>query len=346
MQKTLAELAKLVDGEVVGDKKLIITGLSGIKEAKEGDLTFIANSKYTPLIKTTKASAILIPRDLKVSGKSIIRTDNPSLAFANIASLTAVQEEHPFQGIDKSAVIAKDAILGENVSIGPLVVIEKKAHIGENTVIYPGCYVGYKTFIGKDCLIYPNVSIRDHITIGNRVIIHSGTVIGSDGFGYDQVDGRHKKIPQTGTVLIEDDVELGANVTVDRARFDKTIIGRGTKIDNLVQVAHNVVIGENCIIISQVGISGSVTIGKNVILAGQVGVAGHLTIGEGSVVVAQSCVTKSLPPFSKVSGFPAKPHIHAKRVNAALQRLPMYVKKIQELEKKIKELEGKLKKKK
>lgn len=343
VHKTLAQIAKIVNGEVVGNEKLVIKGLSGIKEAKEGDLTFLVNPKYTSFIKTTQASAILIPRDLKASGKSFIRADNPSLAFARLLSFFSSDNAQHFKGVHKTAVIAKDASLGKDVAVGAYVVIEAKANIGDNTVIYPGSYVGQETTIGKNCLIYPHVSIRERAEIGNGVIIHNGTVIGSDGFGYEKIDGKHVKIPQLGTVTIEDDVEIGANVTVDRARFDKTVIGKGTKIDNLVQVAHNVVIGENCIITAQVGISGSSTIGKNVILAGQAGVAGHLTIGEGAIVAAQACVTKSIPPFTQVSGYPAKEHNHAKRVNAALQRLPIYVKTIQGLKKRIEELEQKLK---
>ena len=342
MKKTLAEIADIVGGEVLGDKNLVITGLSGIKEAQAGDLTFVASSKYIPLTKKTKASAILAPRGIKIPGKTIIRTDNPSLAFANIASVVFENNSHRIKGVHKTAIIEKDVLLGKNVSIGPYTIIESACQLGDNTVIYGGCYIGHQTTIGKDCLIYPHIMIREKTTIGHRVIIHSGTVVGSDGFGYEQVDGIHKKILQTGTVVIEDDVEIGSNVTIDRARFNKTIVGKGTKIDNLVQIAHNVVIGENCIIISQVGISGSTTIGRNSIIAGQAGLSGHITLGEGSVVAAQAGVSKSLPPFSKVLGYPARPIAQAQRINACVQRLPYYVKTILELKKKVQELEKKL----
>lgn len=342
MQKTLAEIAQIVSGQIVGDAKIIIKGLSGIKEAEEGDLTFLANSKYFHLVEQTKASAILVDRQVTVPGKSVVRVDNPSLAFSKIASIFIQNLLPPFEGIHKTAVIAKDVSLGKNVGIGPHVVIESGVKIGDNTRIGAGCYIGHQVSIGHDCLIYPNITIRERIIIGNRVVIHSGTVIGSDGFGFVSVEGLHEKIPQLGTVEVQDDVEIGANVTVDRARFDKTVIGKGTKIDNLVQIAHNVQIGENCIIVAQVGISGSCTIEDRATLAGQAGLAGHLTIGAGAIVAAQAGVTNSVPPNTIVSGYPAKPHNQAKRVNACLQRLPHYVKIINELKERIKILEERI----
>ena len=343
MKKTLAEIAKIIGGEVVGDKDLVITGLSGIQEAKEGDLTFLAHSKYIPFCRKTKASAIITGRDIEIPGKSVIRTENPSLAFTDLISAVTEKNAYFRDGIHAAAFIAEDAVIGDNVSVGPYAVIESKAAIGENTVIFAGSYIGHGTVIGPDCMIYPHVTVREHVTIGCHVIVHSGTVIGSDGFGYIQVDGLHRKIPQVGTVVIGDDVEIGANVAIDRARFDKTVIGRGCKIDNLVQVAHNVVMGENCIIISQVGISGSVNIGKGAILAGQAGVTGHITIGEGAVIYAQSAIAKSVPAHAQVSGYPARSHHEAKRIHAYTQRLPQYVKAIQELEKKVEGLEARFK---
>ncbi len=343
MRKTLAEIAKVVKGEVVGDKAIVITGLSGLEEAQEGDLTFVISSKYFSLAQKTKASAILAPRSLKIPGKSIIYTDNPSFAFGEVASMITDDETHRIKGIHSSALISKNVSLGKNVAIGPYVVIEEDTEIGDNTIICAGSFIGHHAKIGKDCFIFPQVMIRDGSMIGDRVMIHSGTVIGSDGFGFEQVKGVHKKIPQIGIVVIEDDVEIGSNVCIDRARFNKTVIGKGTKIDNLVQIGHNVVIGENCIIISQVGISGSTIIEKNCIFAGQVGVVGHIKVGEGTVVMSQSCLMKSTTPNSKVFGYPAKPHLQAKKINAHLQRLPIYVNKIQELEKKIEMLESKFK---
>jgi UDP-3-O-[3-hydroxymyristoyl] glucosamine N-acyltransferase len=218
-------------------------------------------------------------------------------------------------------------------------VIEDNVLIGDNSVIYSSCFIGSYTCIGSDTLIYPNVSIRERLFIGSRVVIHSGTVIGSDGFGFANIEGLNQRIPQIGTVVIEDDVEIGSNVTIDRARFDKTVIGRGTKIDNLVQIAHNVVVGENTIIIAQAGISGSTTIGKNVTIAGQAGLVGHINIGDGAVLAAQAGVTKSVPANTVVSGYPAKPHEVAKQVNACVQSLPRLYNTVAELKKKIEELE-------
>ena len=342
VRKSLAEIAKVVGGEVIGDGDFVITNVSGIKEAREGDLTFVANSKYFNLVEKTKASAIITPRDLDVRDKMVIKADNPSLAFAKAVSLFVEDSPLSYDGIHPTAIIADDAILGPNVQIGPYAVIEKMARIGDKTIIGSGCFIGHHTKIGGDCLIYPNVSIREKTSIGNRVIVHCGTVIGSDGFGFVNVNDVHEKIPQIGTVEIQDDVEIGACVTIDRARFDKTLVGRGTKIDNLVQIAHNVRIGENCIIVAQVGISGSSTIEKNVILAGQAGLAGHLTIGEGAIVASQAGVINSVPPRTMVSGYPAKPHTQAKRVNACVQRLPLYVKTINELKERVRQLEEKL----
>ena len=340
MRKTLKEIAEFLDGEVVGDENMIITGVCGIKEAKAGDITFLANPKYFSLLETTHASAIITSRDIKETSKPIIRTENPSLAFVKMVSLVEPQDVNHPKGIHPAAIIGKDVSLGKNAAVGPYVVIEDNASLGDNTVIYAGCYIGYHTKIGKNTLIYPNVSIREHVLIGDRVIIHSGTVIGSDGFGFATLDGVHHKIPQIGTVVIENDVEIGANVTIDRARFDKTIIRKGTKIDNLVQIAHNVVIGENSIIVAQAGISGSTVIGKGVTLAGQAGLVGHITVGDGAVVAAQAGVTKSVPANTLVSGYPAKPHNIAKRINACVQNLPKLYDTVALLKKKIEELES------
>ncbi|MDD4894640.1 MAG: UDP-3-O-(3-hydroxymyristoyl)glucosamine N-acyltransferase [Candidatus Omnitrophica bacterium] len=345
MRKTLKEIAELVEGEVVGDGSIIITGVSGIKEAVSGDITFVANPKYFPLIEKTGASAIITSREVETAPKPIIRTDNPSFAFAKIVSFAAPGEFKRPKGIHQTAVLGKGVSVGRDVSIGAYVVIEDNASVGDNTVIYPGCFVGHNTKIGNDCLIYANVSIRESITIGNSVIIHSGTVIGSDGFGFATIEGLHHKIPQVGIVEIGDDVEIGANVTIDRARFEKTVIGRGTKIDNLVQIAHNVVIGNDSIVVAQVGISGSTTVGNHVILAGQVGLVGHINIGDNVIVMAQSGVSKSIPAGTMSWGYPAKPVSHAKRVNAAVQSLPKLYDTVSQLKKKIEELEAKLKEK-
>jgi UDP-3-O-[3-hydroxymyristoyl] glucosamine N-acyltransferase len=335
MRKTLREIAEFLQGEIVGDDSVIITGISGIKEAASGDITFLANPKYLPLIDKTQASAIITSRQIKSAPKPIIRTENPSLAFSRLVSLLHPSlTRHP-KGRHATAVLGQGVSLGKDVAIGAHAVIEDGVTIGDNTVVYAGCYIGPDTRIGKDTVIYPHVSVRERVVIGERVIIHSGAVIGSDGFGFVDVEGKHLKIPQAGIVEIGDDVEIGANVTIDRARFDKTIIGSGTKIDNLVHIAHNVVTGENCIIIAQAGVSGSTILGKNVTLAGQAGLVGHITVGDNAIVAAQGGVTKSVPPDTIVSGYPARPHEKAKRINACIQNLPRLYEMVNELKKKI-----------
>jgi len=341
MRVTLEEIARLIGAKAAGESGLIITGLAGIKEAKDGDITFLANLKYAALVNLTGASAIIVPENFDAPGKALLKVSDPSLAFSKVAQTFAgANIKHP-QGVHPAAVIAKNSRIAKNVSIGACAVIEDGSVIGENTIIYPNVFIGANVKVGENCLIYSNVSLRENVELGNRVIIHCGTVVGSDGFGFVTVDGKHEKIPQTGTVVVEDDVEVGACVTIDRARFEKTIIGAGTKIDNLVQIAHNVIIGKNCIIVAQVGIAGSTVLGDNVTLAGQVGVAGHLKIGNNVIVAAQSGVSKSIPDNSAVFGSPAKPFNQAKRLNACVGRLPVLYKRVEELEAKIKELQEK-----
>lgn len=345
MKKTVREIAQFIGGEVIGDGSVVITGVSGIKEAGEGDITFLANPKYFPLAQETRASAIIAPVGADIKAKAVIQTDNPSLGFTKVISLFVPQEAMRYKGIHGTAVIGAGVSLGTDVAIGPHAVIEDNVRIGDNTVIHAGSFIGHHTSIGSDSLIYANVSIRERIVIGSRVIIHSGTVIGSDGFGFVAVQGVHQKIPQIGIVEIGDDVEIGANVTIDRARFDKTVIGKGSKIDNLVQIAHNVVIGENSLIIAQAGISGSTIIGNNVTIAGQAGLVGHITVGDGAIAAAQAGVTKSIPANTLVSGYPAKKHEVAIRVNACVQNLPKLYETVNLLKKKIQELEERSKEK-
>jgi len=343
MKKTLAEIAKEIQGRVVGDGALLIKGIAGIKEARPGDLTFLANDKYIPLAAATAASAIIVGKDVLVEGKTVVQTDDPSVAFSKIIFMVKQDLTPKIKGVHPTAVIDPSAVIGEGVGIGPHVVIEKGTKIGRKTVICAGCFVGQQTVLGDDCLIYPNVTLRENVTIGDHVIVHSGTVVGADGFGYALVDGVHVKIPQMGTVVIEDDVEIGACVTIDRARFDKTFIGRGTKIDNLVQIGHNVHVGRHCIIIALAGIAGSCKIGDHVIVAGQAGLGGHLNIGDGAVIAAQSGVIKDVPPGAKMFGTPAKEYRTAVREMGLAGRLPQYVEKIAAMEKRIKSLEEKLK---
>ncbi len=341
MNKSLSEIADLVGGTLVGDASLSITGLSGIKEAKAGDLTFLANAKYAPLLEKTQASAVLVAGAVDTGKLSAIVVENPSLSFSKIAEIFLKTDGPTLRGIHPTAIIGQDVCLGKNVALGPYTVIEDGVVLGDNSIVCGLTFIGRETKIGENCLIYPNVTIRERIIIGNRVIIHSGTVIGSDGFGFANVKGVNVKIPQIGIVEIQDDVEIGANVAIDRARFDRTVIGRGTKIDNLVQIAHNVRTGENCMIVSQAGISGSTVLEDNVTLAGQAGLVGHITIGKNSIVAAKSGVPNSIPPDSVYWGFPAKPIEHAKKINAMVQRLPHYVEIILDLKKRIAQLEEK-----
>ncbi len=339
MKKTLREVAEIVGGEVVGDENVVITGVCGIREARQGDLTFVANEKYAPLMRQTQASAIITSRQVKHAPKPIIRTDNPDLAFAKMISLLAPNEvTHP-KGIHPTAIIGEGVKLGQDVALQAYAVIGDHTEIGDRTIIYAGVFIGDHVKIGCDGLIYPHVAIRERVEIGNRVIVHSGTIIGSDGFGFSTVKGVHVKIPQIGTVKIEDDVEIGANVTIDRARFGITHIKRGTKIDNLVQIAHNAVIGEHSIIVAQAGISGSTSIGNGVVIAGQAGIVGHIAIGDNTVIGAQSGVTKSVPPNSVLLGAPAKSIAKFKETNACLQRLPKLYETVRVLEEKVSTLE-------
>ena len=342
MNKTVADIAKLVQGEVIGDGRLLLRGFSGIKEAQDGDLTFLASLKYEPLLKDTQASAVIVPKGITYPGKILITVENPSLAFTLVVRefLKEVPSVHP-KGIHPTAVIAPNATLGKGVAVGPYTIIEAGACIGDGAIIYGQCFIGAQVKVGADCLLYSHVSLREHVSVGNRVIIHNGAVLGADGYGYVTVDGQHMKIPQVGTVVIEDDVEIGANVTIDRARFDKTVIGQGTKIDNLVHIAHNVIVGKHCLIVAQVGVSGSTTIGNYVVLAGQVGVVGHLTIGDGAIVAAQSGVSKSIKAGETVFGSPCQPIKEAFKTNAHVQRLDHYVQMIKDLKKRIEELEKK-----
>lgn len=337
MKKTLAEIASLIGGEIVGDDSVQISSVNGIREAQEGDITFLSNPLYRPLLDTTKASAVITSKQISSAPKPIIRTDNPSLAFSKVISIFKPTEENPIsKGVHKTAVVGKDVALGRDIAIGPYVVIEDGSSIGNATIIYPHVYIGSSSSIGENVRIYPNVTLREGSVLGNNVIIHSGTVIGSDGFGYVKVGESHQKIPQAGKVVIEDDVEIGSNVSIDRARFDETLIGKGTKIDNLVQIAHNVKIGPNSIIVSQAGISGSSSLGKNVILAGQVGIVGHVEIGDNSIIAAQAGVAKSVPANSVMLGSPARPISEQKRIFSCIRNLPELFKTIRELKARLK----------
>jgi len=309
-----------------------VTGLAGLREATANDVSFLASPKYQAAVKATRACVLIVGRDLSVDfDGAVVRVDNPSEAFAELVRQVAPPPVTFPPGIHPAAVVASTARLGKDVSVQPHAVIEDRVVVGDRTVIGAGAYIGHESRVGSDCRFYANVSLRERTIIGDRVILHSGVVLGADGFGYEQVNGTHKKIPQVGNVEIGDDVEIGANSAIDRGRFGQTRIGKGTKIDNLVQIGHNCVVGEHCIICGLVGIAGSTIIGNHVTLAGQVGVAGHLTIGDQSIIMAQAGVTKDVPPGSIMLGAPAVPHKEFKRMNAAIQRLPEILAKFHDL---------------
>ncbi|MDD5455144.1 MAG: UDP-3-O-(3-hydroxymyristoyl)glucosamine N-acyltransferase [Candidatus Ratteibacteria bacterium] len=340
MRKTLKELTEIIGGEIVGDPLVLIKGVAPLEEAKEGDITFFANSKLSRFLHKTKASAVIVDAKTPGNGKPLIRIENPYAAFSKIMELW-VQNKTYALGIHPTAVLGEQVRLGENVSIGAYAVIEDHVEIGDGTIIQPHTYIGESSKIGKNCHVYPQVTIAEKVEITDNVVIHSGTVIGSEGFGFIGENGTYRKIPQIGKVIIGSNVQIGANVTIDRATFGKTWIKDGTKIDNLVQIAHNVEIGKNCIIVGQVGICGSVKIGDGVILAGQVGIVDHLSIGDGAKVAAKSVVTKSVPAGKFVSGYPARDHNEEKRIKASIARLPLFLKKVQEISKKLEKYEKK-----
>lgn len=336
MKLTIAEVAAIVQGTVNFNSNLIVTGANGLDEAGPEDISFLGNPKYAELLNTTKAGVVLVPQNIPEIQKPVIKVKNPQLAFAKILSIIE-SEKSPkiFNQIHSSCVIESSAKIGKDVSIGAFSVIEEGAVIGNNTIIKAHVYVGNNTVIGDNCIIYPNVTIRENILIGSRVIIHSGSVIGSDGFGFVPAETGIFKIPQIGKVEIDDDVEIGANVTIDRATTGFTKIGSGTKIDNLVQIAHNVKIGKNCMIVSQVGIAGSTKIGNNVVIGGQAGTVGHINIGDGVIVAARGAVTNNVSDKQVVSGYPARPHREALKIEALIHRLPELYEQIKKIKNEI-----------
>ena len=335
MTFTLQEIAKLCAGQLHGDPAIKIVGAASLSEAVPGEITFYADPRYLERLRKTRASAVVVPSDFseKIAAAQI-RVANPSKAFEKVVLKFAPTPIEFAPGVHQSAVVDSTARLGRGVSIQPHAVIEANVVIGDQTVIGAGSYVGAESAIGESCVIYPNVTIRERTKIGTRVMIHSGAVIGADGFGFEVVDGRYQKIPQIGIVQIDDDVEIGANTTVDRARFGRTWIQAGVKIDNLVQIAHNVIIGKNSIIAAQTGISGSTRIGDNVKMAGQVGVIGHLTIENDTIIAAQSGTSKDLPGGAWF-GSPAVPLQDAKRQIALIHRLGKLFDRLKAIEKKV-----------
>jgi UDP-3-O-[3-hydroxymyristoyl] glucosamine N-acyltransferase len=335
MTLTLQELVAMSGGELVGDPGLKITGAASLVEATAGEISFFANRKYVGLLRKTHASAIFVPPDFaEPISAAQIRVANPTKAFEQVVLKLAPKPITFAPGVHPTVIVDPSAQLGERVSIQPHAVIEAGAKIGDDTIIGAGTYIGHETVIGSACLIYPRVTIRERTRVGLRVIIHSGAIIGADGFGFEVADGRREKIQQLGIVQIDDDVEIGANTTIDRARFGRTWIQQGVKIDNLVQIAHNVVVGKNSVIVAQTGISGSTRVGERVTMAGQVGIVGHVEIADDSVIAARSGVSKSVPG-GVWFGYPAGPIDKVKQQIAWIRSLGKLFARVKELEKKL-----------
>jgi UDP-3-O-[3-hydroxymyristoyl] glucosamine N-acyltransferase len=335
----LGELAERIGCRPEGDAGIEIARVRPLDEAGPTDLTFITDARHLSRLPASRAGAVILSESAPPADRPALRSANPYLALAHaLATLHPVEPARP--GIHPSAVVAPDAVVDAEASVGPLCVVGSGARIGAGTVLDAQVFVGADVRIGRDCRIFPQVTLREGTELGDRVAVHAGAVIGADGFGYARDGARYVKIPQVGRVILEDDVEIGANVAIDRATLGVTRIGRGSKIDNLVQIAHNVQVGEDTVIVAQVGIAGSSRIGSRVVLAGQVGVVDHLQIGDGATVGAQAGVGKDVPPGAMVLGSPAVPHLEFKRQLAATARLPQMGRRLRVMEERLRALEA------
>lgn len=341
MKKSVQELAVFLHGTVEDDNpQLVITGVNGLLEAGPQDISF-AVPPHVEHCHLSKAGVMVLSHDdPKLDGRPVIRVENPRAAFAALLELFRAPEEIE-RVISPLAYIASTAKIGNNVAVQPFAVIEDGAEIGDGSIIYPHVYVGKRVKIGTDCIVYPSVTIREDCVLGNRVILQAGSVIGGDGFGYVTQNGKHSKVLQTGNVVLQDDVEIGNNTCIDRATVDSTIVGKGTKIDNLVHLGHNDILGENCLVVAHVGISGSVTVGNNVTFAGQVGTVGHITIGDNCVFGGKTGITNNIPANSFMAGFPAMPHKEWLRQEANLRKIGDLIKRVKDLEKELAKLSDK-----
>ncbi|MBQ3442021.1 MAG: UDP-3-O-(3-hydroxymyristoyl)glucosamine N-acyltransferase [Selenomonadaceae bacterium] len=336
MEKLLHEIAELIGGEVTGERTTKISGLANITMARAGDLIF-AVPPHLDEAKTSAAAAVLIPLDTENFPKPAVKVKDPRAAFATLLELFTPKLEIP-KGISPKAHLGKGVKLADDVTIMPFAVVDDGAEVKSGAVIYPHVYIGQHATIGEDTIVYSSATVREFCKIGKRCVIHSSAVIGSDGFGFTTAGGMHTKVPQVGNVIIEDDVEIGAHVGIDRAAMGSTIIGHGTKIDNLVHIAHNCKIGANCLIVAQTGISGSTTVGDNVTFGGQVGTVGHITIGGNSVYAARSGITKNMPEKFFGCGFPIQSHSEWLRQQAALKKVPELIEKVRRLERELETL--------
>jgi len=341
---TLGELARAVGGQVNGKADTVISGASSLEQAQSGELAYVEGDRFMKAALDSKAAAFVVEKPFSGISRPQLVVASPKYAFARLVQqfFTA---PYKARGIAQQISQGTGVQIGPDVSIWPFVTLGDRVRIGARVTLYPGVFIGDDSVVEDDSLLYPNVTVRERCTIGKRVIIHSGTVIGSDGFGYVQQEGRHHKIPQIGTVVIEDDVELGANVTVDRATFGRTVIQRGAKVDNLVQIAHNVTVGEHNILVAQVGIAGSTTLGSHVVVGGQAGLADHIQIGDRVMIAARSGVNRSLTSNQIVSGTPAMPHEVSIKAQAVVPRLPELRQQVRELLQRVSALEARTSKK-
>ena len=339
MKKTLQEIAEMIGGVCSDAQELEIHALADIDHAGPNHLTF-AVPPHLEKAEASNAGAVIIGTDVETFAKPAIRVSNPRAAFAQLLAAFSTRAEIK-RGIHPTAVIGENVKLGENVAIMAYAVLDDNVTVGDNTVIYPHTYVGVGSVIGSDTILYPNVTVYEGCRIGNRNIIHSSTVIGGDGFGFATKDGVHHKVPQIGNVILEDDVEIGAHVGIDRAAMNSTIVGKGTKIDNLVHLGHNVVLGEGCLVVAQTGISGSTIVGHHVTFGGQCGTVGHINIGSNSILAARSGLIADVPEKSFYAGFPAGPHVNWLRQEASARKVPDLIKQMKKMEKRLAELESK-----
>jgi UDP-3-O-[3-hydroxymyristoyl] glucosamine N-acyltransferase len=335
---TLAEITAITrPSRTQGATTETIRGIASLGSAEKGDITFLGNMKYKAAVAATRATVVLVPTDYVGSpgaGQVHLAVENPSVALARLCSrIEQALWPKPAAGIHPSAVVEAGAVVAASATVGPLCVIESGARVGERTYLQAGVFVGRAAVVGDDCWLMPSSVVQAECTVGTRVRLHPGVVIGADGFGYELVAGRHEKVPQVGTAIIGDDVEIGSNSTVDRSRFGATAVGEGTKIDNLVQVGHNVVIGKHCLICAQVGIAGSVTLGDYVVVGGQCGIAGHITIGSGALLAAKSGVKEDIAPKTSVWGSPCLPLMLEQKIVILRSRLPELFKRVDSLEK-------------
>ena len=333
---TLADIAVLLGVPAPAGAERTVRGLATLDEANAEELTFVGTEAYARRLPSSRAMGAIVHRKVRPPdgyAGAVFVVDDPDLAVARVLELFAPPTPRPPAGVDALARIAGSARLAENVAVGPFVFVGERARVGRNTVLHPGVYVGDEAVIGDDCELFPQVVVRERVTVGDRVIIHAGSVLGTDGFGYRWDGARHAKIPQIGTIVVEDDVEIGSCVCIDRAKFSTTRIGRGTKIDNLVQIGHNTTVGPHCIIVGQTGLAGSVTLGAGVVLGGQSAVRDHVAMGDGAMAAGCSGVAEDVPAKTIVSGLPALPHRQFLREQGSLRHLPELrnqVKKLQE----------------